>query len=278
MSTGLWRYVMKKMVLRRVFSVVVMFAMIAGILFLPTSGSAMTYSSEFGLTNTADIQMDGSFDDWEDIPVSYEYNWDNSGNCWYWGVWVDGVCYKTEEGTYDTNVRHAMQLYSDGACVYLHITFSRDYGAKFNGNDYQFYIDGEMAAFQVTDENGNELTGAVAGWEPGVYTVQVRHRAGSVSSELAVCGEACIAVKEGGINNEIELKIYCEDFQYQNSNITFDNVSVIEFFTPNLMYRRITAAGVSTYGAPLAIACAGLCVTGVVINLRKRKEEDGILL
>ena len=88
-----------------------------------------TYNSRIALNNGISLSMDGYFDDWNDKPYSYEYNWDNSDNCWYYGVWYDGQCFKTPEGTYDTTVRHKMQLYSDNEYVYMHIVISEDYGS-----------------------------------------------------------------------------------------------------------------------------------------------------
>ena len=66
------------------------------------------YTNSFTLKdgNKSVISIDGDFSDWENLPCTYEYNWDNSQNFWQWGVWIDGVCYKTEPGTYSTDVRH----------------------------------------------------------------------------------------------------------------------------------------------------------------------------
>ena len=60
--------------------------------------------------NATDIYLIGDFSDWNSLPESYEYNWDNSQNCWSYGVWVDGVCYKTEEGSYKYYLQSCEQL------------------------------------------------------------------------------------------------------------------------------------------------------------------------
>ena len=215
--------------------------------------------------------IDGEFDDWEDIPVSYEYNWDNSQNCWNWGVWVDGECYKTEEGTYDTDVRHGMQMYTDGDNVYLNITFAREFsnGQQANGNDYQFWIDGQMAAYQVEWADGSQLS--YSNVEPGVYEVDVRHRDSSISYAIADGAQAYYKVNEGNLNNQLELKIPMEEFVRQNGNIDLDNYSMVQFFTPNLMYNKISAAGSPTGSIPFAAAAFTLVPTSFVLLKKKKK-------
>lgn len=214
--------------------------------------------------------------DWASLPSSYEYNWDNSSNCWYYGVWVDGECYKTPEGTYSTDVRHKMQLYCDGAYVYLHVIISRDYGSKFNGEDYQFWIDGQMAAFQVEYVGGGIITGNTGNLAPGTYQVEVRHRNSSMSYEVVPDSLAYLTKYENDINAEVELRIPLSELQRQNPNIDLDNIGTIEFFTPNLMYRRITASGADTM--PLATAGAAfLLIPGSTVLIRrkwKKKEKE----
>ena len=233
----------------------------------PSSGVFKTSS------NAYPISIDGYFDDWGDKAYSFEYNWDNSQNCWQWGVWVDGVCYKTPEGTYSTDVRHKMQLYCDGEYVYLHIVFSRDYGAKFNGEDYQFWFDDNMAAFQVEWPGGGTITGNLENTSPGIYPVEVRHRNSSMSYEVADGSSAYLKVNPDNLNNEIELKIPLSECVRQNGSIDIEHLSTIEFFTPNLMYRRITCTG--TPIGPSVFIFGGLIILGVVSGFyfkNKRKK------
>lgn len=232
-----------------------------------------SYDNEFNLMGDGKISIDGDFSDWEGLPYSYEYNWDNSQNCWQWGVWVDGVCYKTEEGTYSTDVRHKMQLYCDGSYVYLHIIISRDYGSKFNGEDYQFWVDGNMAAFQVEWPGGGTITGNLGNTSPGVYPVEVRHRDSSMSYDVATGSSGYLKVNENNLNDELEIKIPLSELQRQNGNINSETISTIEFFTPNLMYRRISSAGTSTAPYIIGLICFALvCVTTIAV-LKKKTDE-----
>lgn len=224
-------------------------------------------------TSEISLNMDGYFDDWNDKPYSYEYNWDNSSNCWYHGVWIDGVCYKTPEGEYSTDVRHKMQLYSDTDYIYLHIVFSKDYGSGFNGEDYQFYFNSESTKFQITDLNGKTLTNNVNKMNPGTYEVLVKHGSGSISGQSAQGAVAYINIPNDHKNIQLEFKIPYEEFSRQNSNINISNVSSIEFFTPNLMYRRIVSEGSPT-GAWIIIAAAILLASLYFI---KRKKDASIL-
>ena len=207
--------------------------------------------------------------DWDSIPEYYDYNWDNSQNCWVHGVWIDGVKYLTPEGTYNTNVRHKIQLYTDGTYVYTHIVFSRDYQAAANGNWFQYFVDGQMAAFQVEAYNGTQL--ANNNLAPGTYQVVVRHADGSGSYKEAYDSSAFFTVFDSQVNAHLELKIPLSEMKVQNSNIDTDNVGTIEFFTRNLMSSRIAASGASTF--PFATAAAALVLvpgTALVIN-KKRK-------
>lgn len=232
----------------------------------PINANAMSYTNEFDLISK-DISIDGDFSDWDGLPYSYEYNWDNSQNCWQWGVWVDGVCYKTPVNEYDTNVRHKMQLYCDGEYVYLHIVFSRDYWAKFNGEDYQFFINGDMAAFQVEWVGGGTITNNLGDTSPGIYEVEVRHRNSSMSYDVANGSSAYLKVNEGNVNDELELRIPLSEMKRQNNSINLEAISTIEFYTPNLMYRRITAAGTSTGPVVLGFVCFAIVLASLVKKL-----------
>ena len=217
--------------------------------------------------------VDGSFSGWDEIPSSYEYNWDNSQNCWQWGEWKDGVCYKTEEGTYDSNVRHEMKLYSDGENVYLKIKYATIYsGTQSNGDDYNFYIDGKQVKYHITWDNAQSITGATPG--PGTYQVDVRNGDYDISGTVVDGAVAYYHVTEDQKNNELELKIPLAAFQMQNGEIDLDNYSMIQFFTPNLMYRRIGVAGSPTGAVPFA-AGAFLLVPAGYVWLKKR-EETGV--
>lgn len=239
---------------------------------LTTSMLSVTGQQE--LTSNGDAANKGYMVDWDRIPASYEYNWDNSGNCWYWGVWIDGQCYKTPEGEYSTDVRHKMQLYCDGTYVYLHVIFSRDYWAKFNGEDYQFWLDGNMAAFQVEWPGGGTITGNLDGTSPGEYTVEVRHRDSSISYAVAEGSEGHLFVNEDNINNQLEIKIPLSEMVRQNPNINLDFLNSIEFFTPNLMYNRISCTGASTFPV-IPVALVSIIAVGTFI-IRRRKNVQSL--
>lgn len=231
-------------------------------------GAGLSYGNSFSLRGTSTIAIDGNFSDWDSLPCSYEYNWDNSQNCWQWGVWIDGVCYKTEVGTYSTDVRHKMQLYCDGEYVYLHVVFSRDY-PRINGSDYQFSVDGQMAAFSLNTIGGGDIS-SMTSYAPGVYPAEVRHRNTGLSFLGANGTNAFVKVNKGNINNEFEMRIPLEELHRQNNNINIETASVIEFFTPNLMYRKITAVGTSTAPMKFGGLCFGIVAIGFMWSKRKK--------
>lgn len=207
---------------------------------------------------------------WDNYPVSYEYNWDNSQSAWQWGEWRDGVKYTTEQGTYDNNVRHAMGMYSDGENIHLHISYATIYQSIANGDDFNFYIDGQGAKVRVLyADNGSGITGQAR--EEGKYDLVVVNGDHWNSGYEANGSYGTMIVKEGNINNELEIVVPLSTLKEQNSNINTDNIQNIEFFTPNLMYRRISCGGASS-GPQGFILISGI-VFMVPLVFRKKFEE-----
>ncbi len=237
----------------------------AGLLQTVFGLTAESSDSESAPTVDGSVGDNGSFSGWDDVPVSYEYNWNKTD------AWVDGVHYTD---TNSTDVRHGMQMFTDGENVYLNITFSREYGAfgtYANGNDYQFYVDGQMAAYQVEFADGSQL--AQSKVAPGVYEVDVRHRASSISYTLVDGATAYYNVTPDNINNQLQIKLPLSELQKQNGSINLDNFSMIQFYTPNLMSDRISAAGSPTGSVPFA-AAVFLLVPASYVWLKKRNEEE----
>lgn len=227
---------------------------------------AVEYSLDAALGSSSSAPpVDGSFTGWDDVPASYEFNWNKPD------AWVDGTHY-TE--TNSTDVRHEMKIYSDGENVYLRIVYAREFkdGQVANGNDFQFWIDDQqMAAYQVQWPDGSQLS--YNSGEPGVYAVEVRHRDSSWSYVLTDGAVAYYRINENNLNNELELKIPLSEFVKQNGNIDLDNYSMISFFTPNLMQDKISTAGASTGAEPFAAAAFLLVPTSCILIKRKNEKE-----
>lgn len=207
-------------------------------------------------------------DTWSNYPTSYEYNWDNSQNCWNWGEWKDGVKYTTPEGTYDNNVRHEMGMYSDGENIHLRISYATIYSAIANGDDMNFYIDGQGAKFRVLyADNGSGITGQSR--PEGTYDLVVVNGDHWNSSYEANGSYGTMIVKDGNINNEMEIVIPLETLREQNNNIDIDHIQTIEFFNPNLMYRHISCGGASTGSIGFIVMTIIVFVLGFVIYQRR---------
>lgn len=205
---------------------------------------------------------------WSNYPTSYEYNWDNSQNCWNWGEWKDGVKYTTPEGTYDNNVRHEMGMYSDGENIHLRISYATIYSAIANGDDMNFYIDGQGAKFRVLyADNGSGITGQSR--PEGTYDLVVVNGDHWNSSYEANGSYGTMIVKDGNINNEMEIVIPLETLKEQNNNIDIDHIQTIEFFNPNLMYRHISCGGASTGSIGFIVMTIIVFVLGFVIYQRR---------
>ena len=206
---------------------------------------------------------------WDDYPVSYEYNWDNSQNAWQWGEWRDGVKYTTEQGTYDNNVRHAMGMYTDGENIHLHISYATIYQSIANGDDFNFYIDGVGAKVRVLyADDGSGITGQSR--ETGTYDLVVVNGDHWNSGYEANGSYGTMVVKDGNINNELEIVVPLSVLKEQNANINTDNIMNIEFFTPNLMYRSISCGGASS--GPNWFVLMTIAVFGVAFVIYKKKE------
>lgn len=209
--------------------------------------------------------------DWDALPHSFEYNWDNSSNCWYHGVWIDGVKYTTPVGTYDTNVRHKMQLHCDGTNIYLHIVFSRDYMSSASAHLYEFFLDGERTAFRLDSYNGKLLTNTDL--NPGTYGVTVRHADSSDSFKIAEGASAYFTVFDSRVNAELEMKIPISEMVRQNPNINPDQIGSISFFSPNLTYRKVTISGASTFPFVFA-AVTFILVLGSFYLIKRKKDKE----
>lgn len=188
------------------------------------------------LADQADIVIDGDFSDWADKPYSWEFGYDNSSAVWNGWFYVDGKVEQCEKGTFNNIVRHKISLYCDSENVYVYVSLAKAYKAGFSGEDFEFTIDGQKAAFQLMAQEVDNKT-------PGVYTVYVKDRN---SYQLADGAVAKILVHEGGVNNEMEVKIPLQAMKEHNSNIDIENIGTIQFKTSHLMYRPITVSGADT--------------------------------
>ena len=239
------------------------------VLLVSASDTGMSYDNSFSLKDGQSISIDGDFSDWDGIPCSYEYNWDNSENCWVNGVWIDGEVYYTEPGTYSTDVRHMMQMYCDGDYIYIHIMYGRNYRSRLNGDDFRLYIGDEVASYQVVGEDGSDIA-TMLNVAPGLYPVEIRHRDSKLSFLNAEGTNGYLSIKEDNINNELEIRVPLEELQRQNPNINLETISTIEFFTPNLMYRRISAVGTSSAPVVLASLCGGIVLCSLLLQKRRK--------
>lgn len=232
--------------------------------------------STFGLARYLDTGTDTSGSqfgiDWDSLPCSYEYNWDNSMMCWDYGVWINGVCYKTPRGEYSTDVRHKVQVYCDGTYLYTRIVFARDFWSTANGDNYRYFFDDKEAVFQFVGPKGNSLTNESKTMAVGTTQVGIQHSMGTMSSEYVNGAMAYLTKFESGINAILEAKIPLSEIVSQNPGIDMDTVGAIQFQSPNIMYRKVTVSGADT----LPFVTAGvlfIAVPGSALLLRKYHKK-----
>ena len=179
------------------------------------------------------IAIDGYYDDWSNLPYSWEMNYDNPyiiENFW------DGTSNITKKyldangNPYNIEIRHKMSMYCDGTNVYLHITCCTQYPDAFQGADYQFFVDGQMAAYCMTFPGGGAIsTYSVSA--PGVYSMEIRNRATSISNTVVPSATGMYTVNPGNVNNEFEMKIPLAELKKQNPNINIDHFNMFKFTT-----------------------------------------------
>ena len=226
-------------------------------------------SSGIEATNgNCDISIDGNFSDWNNKPYSYEYNWNNPyyvENFWdqQIGQNITKYWYDENDRPYNLQIRHKMQLYTDGVYVYLHIIIANNYTAQWNGFDYNFYVDGERASYQLQFPSYNMTTGC--------NRMEVRHRDNSMSYQVTNA-DAVLYVPNNYQNIELEMKIPLSSMEYQNPNIDIEHFNEISFFTPNLMYRHIYTCGSST-GPYIGIGLCVLVIIGGAIIIEVKKKN-----
>lgn len=237
------------------------------------------FASASGIPASSDhsvIRIDGNFDDWKDVPYSYEYNWDNPYIIEYqWNPKKqknETITYTDENGKpYNTTIRHKMSLYRDDRYVYLHIIMATNYYKSIIGDDYEFWCDGQRVMFDVVLPGGGTIT--KPSLNHGIHPVEVRHGDSGISWSIAKGSQAMLKRNPGGFNDELELKIPLSEFKRQNPRIDPDNIRVLEFFTPNLMYRHIACAGTDTAPYIGISICAVLAAAGYVIYKKKGKQK-----
>ncbi|MBQ7955511.1 MAG: PASTA domain-containing protein [Lachnospiraceae bacterium] len=208
---------------------------------------------------------------WDNVPFSYEYVYDNSESCWNWGMWKDGVCYKSPPGEYNTDVRHLMQFYCDGHYVYLRIVFATVYAYDACGDNYLFYLDGEQTQYQLALEGEESITGKTEDLGPGTHQLVVEHVDSGLSGEAAT-GAIAYLLKSEDANTEVQMKIPLGEMWNQNTVIDLENLNTIEFRCYPLMYHNLTASGASTFPW-LGAAAAMVIIPGSTILLKRRGKK-----
>ena len=231
--------------------------------------------SSFGLSAysaTPAITIDGNFDDWADKPYSYEYDWDNSGSCWYYGVWGGGLQgYKTPEGTYDDNVRNKISFFVDGEYAYLYVKIAKCSGRSFSGYDYRFFDStGQYAFFNVVNPDKSSIRLGSGMNMPGVHEVSVLHGTSQYSYTQVEGAKAYLKINDDYQQSELELKIPLSQMELQNPNMTREHMDTMQFANPHLTQRRVTASGAGT--APFVAAGIALIGVPASVMILKRKS------
>lgn len=198
------------------------------------------------------ITIDGYFDDWSQIPYSYQINYDDSS----WPL------------PNDSQNKNTIALYRDDKNVYLYVKMKELYTTGFNGNDYEFFIDGSEVAFAITAPGGSDHD--INSFSEGIHPIWVRYQNGWDHVSGSVGYLNCNA---DNVGDTAEFKIPFKAFSKQNSNIDPNNIQTIEFFTPNLMYRHISCSGTST--APyLGIGISAFAAFGGFLLFKNRKKKN----
>lgn len=244
---------MKKIIITIIINIVL-------ILYLPSTVYANTSY------NTKDFIVDGDSGEWEFYPTIFTYNWDNSDNCWYYGVWIDGIKYLTPVGEYSNNVRHEIGFYTDEENVYILVIYSKDYVYKVNGDDFNIKFNNDNFKFRVVQQNGEGITNATLNWEPNLYSVKVI----TINNEIVKNSEAILKVNPNNENNILEIKIPISSI----NGITKEEIGNMSLFNPNLMYESYAVGGASTNPYLLVIICSSIAIFPIFLHYYKQFENN----
>lgn len=207
----------------------------------------------FAVAGNSIFNIDGYFDDWANIPYSYHINYNDQG----WPL------------PNDPQNKHTISLHRDENNVYLYVKIKELYYTGFNGNNFQFHIDGVKVAVTITPPNGYDwqLNSLGAGRHP----LWVRYEQGW---ERITTAEGYLYCNEQHIGDTAEFKIPLKAFSDKTKHIDPNNIQTIEFFTPNLMHKKVSCTGTST-AAYLGIGVSAFAAFGGYLfykNKRKKKS------
>ena len=185
-------------------------------------------------TNSSDyvsIDIDGSYDDWEDKPHSkIRYDWDAA------------------------NSYHSGALFRDEDFLYLHVKMSDISYSQFNGYNYRFTVDGVETFVAAVPPEGSSI---VNGQNPIVVRAQNGYK--------LIEGAGGIVTRASGKGDEWEIKIPLKFFTK-----TPETVKEIKFYCSNLGPQEIVSTGTPTLPFVIAGAGLAIAATGYFIAKRKK--------
>lgn len=201
-----------------------------------------------------DIQIDGLFDDWEDIP-------------------------KTDVGWGGTNGEqlHDVALFTDGEYLYGYVRMSGLYDTVIPAEQYMIEINGTVMAHTIRGCNADgtpDYSRQINGLESGTYADDYAFYGNgwTKSGDVAVC------IISGSTNDALEFAMPLADLErlygFEEGSLTGGAMArslSIQMWNPNLGGQKVALAGTST-GVLVGI---GLClaVVGGVWFFRKKGKR-----
>lgn len=179
------------------------------------------------------INIDGSFDDWKDKPMT-QINWP-------WQV--------------DQNIYHQGSVFVDDENIYIYVNMSELSYTGFNGYDWKITVNGKTKPVVVVPPKGTEIA------PEGSTDLVVRDQIGYGLIENSM-GRV---VKSEGKGDVAEIKIpktfFCDDP---------DSIQTVQFYSPNLGPQCVTSVSSPTGAVIIAIAGLAIACFGLVKS-KKRK-------
>lgn len=199
-----------------------------------------------------EIQIDGYYDDWEQIPkatMSY--------------------------GSHNNKEKHEGAVVMGEEYLYVYVRLSELYSSQIPVNEYYITVNGKTVVLYILgkDEKGNVnpdfnpylLTNGTYMNEIGLF-----HR-DNVTTSL---GDAALTITDGTPNDTLEFRIPLSVLEelYGYAEGTIKNGAEVSFYNPNLGAERIKLVGTSSG----AVVGTVLCVASVGVALffsKKRKQR-----
>lgn len=219
-----------------------------------TENNSQEGAAESGIVVSGGIQIDGLYDDWEDIPktdITYD---SNNADCVHYG-----------------------QMYTDGMNIYAHFRTNALYTSAMQIHLWYLTIDGQQFALQIHPEsNGSIDWGTQIPSSEGIHT-NLKVFIGYGSNNECDSNVVFTIYDENHApdtpGDDIEFSFSLERLS-QLTGIPVEQMGTITLSNPNLGGQGVTIAGSST--GPVAGVAAAFIFAAAFLRKRSHSKQENL--